>query len=403
MSATTPEVVGPRSVPGRRLAQAARACPPAVAAFLVSRLIVLGAAVAGALVLPRRDNWMLFDPGHLTYRLGAVGNVLGAVAVRWDSIHYLNIAARGYRHASDTVFFPLYPLLIRGLGFLTGPAVLAGAVISTAAFAVALVVLHRLTRLELGERAADATVLLLAFAPASLFFGALYTESLFLALSVGAMYCARRGRWRLAVALGTLAAVTRVTGVLLVLPLAIVCGRRRGIAWLASIPAAFAGYLAFIAAKGFGLLAPVVQESQYRRSMIGPAGTIVAALRAALSGLRAHAIYAPSLAGPFSPGAESILLLAVLVLAVLALRAVFRRLPIAYGAYAAAALLVCISSPVAGQPLKSVDRYVLTIFPLWMAAAAWLSERKLTGKALALSAVAMAFFAFQFASWAFIA
>jgi hypothetical protein len=403
MSSTTPEVVAPRSVPGRRLVQAARTCPAPVAVFLASRLIVLVAAVAGALVLPRRDNWTLFDPAHLSVRLGAVGNVLGAAAVRWDSIHYLNIAARGYRHAADTVFFPLYPLLVRGLGFLTGSTVLAGAAISTASFAVALVVLHRLTRLELGERAADATVLLLAFAPVSLFFGALYTESLFLALSVGAMYCARRDRWWLAVALGALAALTRVTGVLLVLPLAIVWGRRRGLAWLASIPAAFAGYLAFIAAKGFGLLAPFVQESQYRRSMTGPAGTIVAALRAALAGLRSHAVYAPSLGGPFSPGVESILLLAVLVIAALALLAVFRRLPLAYGVYAAAALLVCISSPVAGQPLKSVDRYALTIFPLWMAAAAWLSERRLTAKAVALSAVAMAFFAFQFASWAFIA
>jgi hypothetical protein len=403
MSATTPKIVRPRSVPGRRLAQAARACPAPVAAFLTSRLIVLGAAVAGALLLPRRDNWTLFDPAHLTDRLGTVGNVLGAVAVRWDSIHYLNIASRGYRHAGDTVFFPLYPLLIRGVGFLTGSMVLSGAIISWAAFAAALVVLHLLTRLELGDRAADATVLLLAFAPVSLFFGALYTESLFLALSVGAMYSARRGRWWLAVALGTLAALTRVTGVLLVLPLAIVRRRGRGIAWLASIPAAFAGYLAFIAAHGFGLLAPLVQESQYRRSMTGPAGTVVAALRAALSGPRAHAIYAPSLGGPISPGAESILLLAVLVIAVLALLAVFRRLPLGYGAYAATALLVCISSPAAGQPLKSVDRYVLTIFPLWMAAGAWLSERRLTGKAIALSAAAMAFFAFQFASWAFIA
>ena len=70
------------------------------------------------------------------------------------------------------------------------------------------------------------------------------------------------------------------------------------------------------------------------------------------------------------------MLLAVLVIAVLALVVAFRRLPLAYGAYAGAALLVCIWSPVAGQPLKSLDRYTLTIFPLWMAAGAWMSERR---------------------------
>jgi hypothetical protein len=53
--------------------------------------------------------------------------------------------------------------------------------------------------------------------------------------------------------------------------------------------------------------------------------------------------------------------------------------------------------------LKSLDRYVLTIFPLWMAAAAWLSERRLVVKTVALSTTALVFFAAQFATWAFIA
>jgi hypothetical protein len=413
LSATSPELTCPRSSPGRRLVQTVRSCPVPVAAFLASRLIVLLAGVAGALVIPRRNDWTVFDPAHFSDRLGSLGNVLGAVAVRWDSIHYLTIAEHGYARATDTVFFPLYPLLIRAGGYLLGSTALAGAVVSSAAFTVALVVLHRLAALELGARAADATVLLLAFAPLSFFFSAVYTESLFLALSVGCLYAARRGRWRLSVALGPLGAVTRVTGIVLVLPLVIlrIADRRgpdRGLVWVLSLPAAFAAYLAFVAAKGFGPLAPFLQETakQYRRSMTGPPGTVVAALHAALSGLRTFGstpAYAPSLGGPFSPGAESILLLGVLVLAAVALVAVFRRLPLAYGAYAAGALLVCISSPVAGQPLKSVDRYTLTIFPLWMAAAAWLSERRLTARTIVLSAGMLAFFAFQFATWAFIA
>jgi hypothetical protein len=409
MSATTPELALRR----QPLARLTAGVTAPVAAFLVSRLIVLLSGIGGALLLPRCGNWTLFDPTGLSTGLGAVGNVLGAVAVRWDSIHYLTIAAHGYARARDTVFVPLYPRLIRALSYLTGTTALAGAVISAIAFAGALVLLHRLARLELGARTADAAVLLLAFAPLSFFFSAVYTESLFLVLSVGAFYAARRGRWRLAVALGALSTVTRVTGILLVLPLAIMRlkekGRPdRGLAWLVSLPAALGGYLAFVVGRGFGLLAPFLQQTtaQHEHKLTGPLDTVLEAVRSAAFGLQSLGstpIYARSIGGPFSSGAESILLLVVLGVAGLALVAAFRRLPLAYGVYATAVLLVCISSPVAGQPLKSLDRYTLTIFPLWIAAAGWLSERRLTAKAVGLGALLLAFFALQFATWAFIA
>ena len=55
----------------------------------------------------------------------------------------------------------------------------------------------------------------------SFFFSAVYTESLFLALSAGCFYLARRERWVWAGVLGGLAAATRSIGVLLVVPLAV--------------------------------------------------------------------------------------------------------------------------------------------------------------------------------------
>ncbi|HTU85490.1 MAG TPA: mannosyltransferase family protein [Solirubrobacteraceae bacterium] len=413
MSATTPRLGYPRMAEVSRLRRLVSAGSLPVRAFLASRVIVLAAGIAGALAVPRRLDWPAFDPTGLTTHLGTVGNVLGAAAVRWDSIHYLSIAAHGYARPADAVFFPLYPLLIRGLGFVVVSQPLAGVAISAVSLIVALTMLHRLTRLELGERAANAAVLLVAFAPLSFFFTAVYTESLFLALSLGCVYAARRERWKLAAALGGLAAVTRVTGVVLVVPLAIlwIGSTRRprwALAWILVVPAALAGYLAFNAAKGFGALAPVVQQTggEHQHLLTGPIDTIALAVKAAYWGLRSLATtapYQPSLAGPFSGGAQNVLLLAVLVIAVLALVAAFRRLPLAYGAYAAAALLVCISSPVAGQPLKSLDRYTLTIFPLWMAAAAWIAERRLTRTAVLVSAALLAFFTFQFATWAFIA
>ena len=58
-------------------------------------------------------------------------------------------------------------------------------------------------------------VLLLLLFPTSIFFNAVYTESLFLLLSVASVYFIRKGRYREAGILGFLAALTRVTGVLL--------------------------------------------------------------------------------------------------------------------------------------------------------------------------------------------
>ena len=98
------------------------------------------------------------------------------------------------------------------------------------------------------------------------------------------------------------------------------------------------------------------------------------------------------------------LLAVVLGLALAALLACRRRLPAEYAAYAGVVLLACISTPAVGQPLWSLDRYTLTIFPLWMAAGAWLSGRRIALPAVVLCGSALlVFYAAQFASWAFVA
>ncbi len=66
--------------------------------------------------------------------------------------------------------------------------------------------------------AARLAVLVTAFAPMAFFFSAVYSESLYLALSVGLFWSARQGRWALVGVLGALAAATRSTGLVLLLP-----------------------------------------------------------------------------------------------------------------------------------------------------------------------------------------
>jgi hypothetical protein len=380
-------------------------------ALLASRLLVVLAGACAALTESAGRLW-----GPTTIGLGSVGNVLGASVVRFDAGWYLAIARHGYAPAGtgSRAFWPLYPELIRVVGYVVGSDVIAGVAISLISFAAALVLLHRLAALELGQRAADATVLLLAFAPLSFFFSAVYTESLFLLLSVGAIYAARRERWFIACALAGLATVTRTTGIALIVPLALMLRPWRVVAWrriapLLLVPAPLVAYLASLALTGHSVLAPLqAQQAGWQHVTVGPilgiAAAVVAAVRGAVEIVTgARGVYHPSPVGVLTPEAESIFLLLVAIAAGFALVACWRRLPRYYGAYAAATLIICVSSPVSGQPLESLDRYVLPIFPLWMIAGAWVAKRRLQVPAVIIGSVALVFYTFWFSRHAYVA
>ena len=134
----------------------------------------------------------------------------------------------------------------RSAPVLAGHAVLAGVVVSLAAGAAAFVLLYRLTSDRLGEEAARRTTLFLALAPTSLFFGAVYSESLFLLLAVATFLAAERGRFWQAGALAGLALLTRSAGVALLPALLVLAwrapDRRRALAGVAVAPALFALY-----------------------------------------------------------------------------------------------------------------------------------------------------------------
>jgi Mannosyltransferase (PIG-V) len=415
MSATTFRVRGP-AVPAAVTSGGPSRARVVVAGLIGSRLIVLAAGLVGALATSRRAGWQTFDQAGLSSHLGHLGDTMAAAALRWDSVHYLTIAHHGYRTAADAVFYPLYPLLLRVLGGPVASEALAGVVISVASLAAALVLLHRLTELELGRTAADATALLLCFAPLSFFFSAVYTESLFLALSVGAIYAARVDRFGLACMLAALASVTRVQGVLLVVPLALVWGRENGfrvnrrLAWMLLPPAALGAFSAYLELQGLGWTASVSGQSSasYQRHLTGPVTATIDAVRAAASGLGGifrgiEPVYVGNLGGPFSRGAESVVLLLVLIAAVWAVVAVWRRLSMPYAAYATFALAISISSPVPLQPLVSFDRYALTIFPVWMVAGEYIARRRVTTPVVCVSGALLLFYSYQFATWAFVA
>lgn len=141
---------------------------------------------------------------------------------RWDALHYMNLAELGYSGYMEDgkhlflVFFPLYPWLMRLVSALTGNTMAAGLLISFLCYAGGCVYLYKLTAWELDRRAARRAVLFLSFFPYAFFFGGIMTESLFLLTTAAGLWYIRRHRWWLAGAIGILAAMTRMHGILLV-------------------------------------------------------------------------------------------------------------------------------------------------------------------------------------------
>lgn len=387
-------------------------------ALWTSRLVVWAAGLLGLLWLGRAPGTQQYDASGLTTPFGSFGDLLVAPSARWDSVWYLTIAEHGYGDKQDhaqAAFYPLYPLLMRGLGWIVGSPLVAGILVSLACFLVALVLLHKLAVLELGERDARGTVLLVAFFPTALFFSAVYSESLFLLVTVGAFLAARNRRWAWAGALGGLAALTRNSGVLLLVPLAILFfqqeryGRRRQALWLALVPLGLALYLGWSAIALGDAFAPYHAQALWLRHF-EPLGALTGGVRAAVLGLRqlVHGSPTPryfdeNLGDPFQVAADSLMLIGFLVFALVACVGALRRLPFAYGAYAAVALAMTLSYPLDAQPLMSLPRYIVVLFPLQMWLARWSGERGGTDRAVAVSAVLLGLFAAHFAHWGFVA
>ena len=150
-------------------------------------------------------------------------HMLFTATQRQDAAWFLRLATSGYAHGDGSAaFFPLYPLGVRLVASLPALGPLGAAlIVSNAAFLGALIMVHALTRLELGAAAARRTVLFGAFFPTAFFLLAPYTEPLFLLLSIAAFWFARRDRWIWAMVAGAGAAATRSIGALLIVALAV--------------------------------------------------------------------------------------------------------------------------------------------------------------------------------------
>jgi hypothetical protein len=434
--ATEPPAPGPRIAPAQRAIAAVpaewrAALASASRALWWSRLVVWAGGLVGLATIGRSGRWRDFDPGAVTAPFGGAADWLVAPAARWDAVWYLAIAHDGYRESGRAAFFPLYPLLVAVLGPLTGSPVLAGIAVSLAALLIALTILHRLAVLEIGAEAAGTAVVLLAIFPAAYCFSAVYSESLFLALSVGAIYAARVDRWAWAGVLGMLAAGSRSAGVVLVVPLILLylygprgpAGTRprarswrprfpvrADALWIGLVPLGLGAFVGYLALAGADPAAPFTAQAEWMRVFAGPFvgvwdGTVAAfdGARQLLSGSRAPVYFAVAAGDPFVIAAQNLILFAFMVLGLIGTVGALRRLPVAYGGYMLAAIALPLSYPVAPQPLMSFPRFLAVLFPLHLWLALVVRRRGWRRPVIAASAVMLAIASAQFAAWEWVA
>lgn len=146
-------------------------------------------------------------------------SILMSQFYHWDSTYYLDIAKSGYinQGASQNliVFFPLYPLIIRLVTTNFSYINLSALLVSNVSSFVAAFYLFKLVKLDYDDNAAVKAVLYFCIFPTAFFLSVMYTEGLFLALTIASFYYARMGKWRLAGLLSLFSALTRIGGLIL--------------------------------------------------------------------------------------------------------------------------------------------------------------------------------------------
>jgi hypothetical protein len=399
-------------------------------AFWSSRVAIWAAGMAAVLAFGWfPDTSARLDPLYTTLPFeDDFANLLASPAARFDSAWYLAIADHGYGVTGREAFFPLFPALAALGGGIFGSPLLAGALISSACGLCALSLLHRLVAIDFGQELAKTTVWLVAWFPSALVLSAVYTEALFLALSVGSLYSGRLGRWPLAGVLGGLAAASRSGGLLLIAPLLILYlygpradrpGRELGggslspqhplrvdVLWiLLAVPAGLLAYLGYLSASTGDPLAAFSAQQVWHRSFV-PLGGIALGIWSALTG--AYELVVPGVGRPpaevqhVSPGVLALrdfVLCGFLVLGCWLLAKSATRLPAAYTAYAATGLALPLSVPASGHALMSLPRFMFVLFPLWIALALWAHERDRVKPVLASFGILLVVASALFTTW----
>ncbi|MDP9024191.1 MAG: hypothetical protein M3N13_02300, partial [Candidatus Eremiobacteraeota bacterium] len=353
--------------------------------FVATRIAIIVIAELAAVIIGQRPGTHIQESSHVML------NVWG----RWDAVHYLDIATQGYQ-GTNMAFFPLFPLLIRVLGDLSGYHLVAGLVISNASFFFGLLFLYKLLEHEYERSVARRAIFYVSIFPSAVFFSAVYTESLFFMLTVASFYYMRSHRWWLAGAIGFFAAMTRVEGILLVVPFFIEWlmqykGRYvtelRSLAASALIPLGLLSYMGYLWVLRADPLYFSHVQIHWNRHFAPPWVSLINSFEKLGTATQSLTVANQSLEIAFT-----LLMIGVLV-------AGWRRLRPSYIAYMSLSILV----PMSTSSLMSMPRFALVLFPMFAILARWGDNPLVNNVILAFSLPLLGLFTVLFADWYWVA
>ena len=315
---------------------------------------------------------------------------------RWDTLHYQAIAERGYGAFDSALFVPpLFPLLMKVVGsVLGGNTLIAGILISNAAFLCSLIVLYRLTSYEMQNvDVARRAILYLSSFPSAFFLLAAYTESLFLLASLLTMLYVRKEKYWQAGIWGCLAALTRLPGVMILLPLIyhalVKCVKERiWKPWIAVI-ITLVGSALFPLYVWLVLHSPPwtpwkIQEARFRGGLAFPGANILEAIQEIFNG---------------NASISRLIDIVFLLFFILCLTQVWRQLPRIYSIFYIAFIGIYLIRTSMIDPLLSIDRYVLVLFPAFMVMGYWGRMPIVHRAILYFSWIGLLYLSGQFAIW----
>lgn len=288
----------------------------------------------------------------------------------FDGVHYLTIAAQGY--TTNARFLPLYPMFIKGIALVFGDIKIysflsfaIALILSNLFFLLGLYVLYRLLRLDYNSDKSKLSLLALLFFPTSFFFGAVYSESLFFLLSVLVFYFSRNNKWWLAGICGAFASATRVVGVVffLVLLVEYVEQRQKDIRKIVASLIALTGTLIYAAYNYVKWGDPVYFIRQHGELSNGRAtGELVFPLQTFYRYIKMLILVSPSVYEWWIVFLELSVFLFVLFSFYLMWKQNIRK---SYALFAVFAIVI----PVLSGTLSGLPRYILPLFPIFIALA----------------------------------
>jgi hypothetical protein len=276
---------------------------------------------------------------------------------RFDANWYASIAENGYGGIrGDDHFPPLFPVLIRLLQSLFGSAFLAGLFLSHLATLYALKLLYAVFLEWGGNPAGRRAVFYMLIYPTSFFLFSVYTESLFLVTALLSIRSMRMRSWAWAGFWVFCGILTRLQGAALLLPMLYIMWMdypflRKPAHWIGlSLPAAGGFFYLYLRSQQVSDDVLPFVEAEWHAQLVPPWETYSYALRTLASGNFTFV---------------DVLNWAVVTLFIILLIAGWQKIPLEYNLYTAGSLLIMLIRIVESQPLISMSRYSLTLFPVF--------------------------------------